>query len=192
MVGVWPPSSEKSAKTPSEEKPPAGPKQQPPASSSTPSSLSAAPSSSSSSSSSSAVATSSSSSTAAPSAASSAQFAILTEKEKSDPLSVELLESNDVLESAIEAVQKEMAALLEVKKRSEEQEDLLLSLQCRLPVLQSKLIFLVDRVQSEKLTLPDYLEMIKDRLQRDKVLAVYLRSLKSKVIIINIFCECDY
>lgn len=191
MVGVWPPSSEKSAKTPSEEKPPAGPKQQPPASSSTPSSLSAAPSSSSSSSSSSAVATSSSS-TAAPSAAASAQFAILTEKEKSDPFSVELLESNDVLESAIEAVQKEMAALLEVKKRSEEQEDLLLSLQCRLPVLQSKLIFLVDRVQSEKLTLPDYLEMIKDRLQRDKVLAVYLRSLKSKVIIINIFCECDY
>ena len=119
---------------------------------------------------------------------STAQFDTLTELEKTDPFSVDLLESNDVLENEIESTTNAIALLLQQQQRkkslSEEEEDQLMSLQCRMPILQSKLGILVFKVQSEALSFSEYVDMIKARLRRDQILAVYLRSLQAKVIVI--------
>ncbi len=114
---------------------------------------------------------------------SSSSYGNLTEMEKSDPFSVELLESNDVLESEIESAAKTISSLLQQQQKSlsEDEEDQLISLQCRLPILQAKLGILVAKVQSEALSFSEYLDMIKERLRRDQILAVYLRSLQTKV-----------
>ena len=121
------------------------------------------------------------------SSSSSVAYGNLTEMEKSDPFSVELLESNDVLESEIESAAKTISSLLQQQQQqqqqslSEDEEDQLISLQCRLPILQAKLGILVAKVQSEALSFSEYLDMIKERLRRDQILAVYLRSLQTKV-----------
>ena len=119
------------------------------------------------------------------SSSSSVAYGNLTEMEKSDPFSVELLESNDVLESEIESAAKTISSLLQQQQQqqslSEDEEDQLISLQCRLPILQAKLGILVAKVQSEALSFSEYLDVIKERLRRDQILAVYLRSLQTKV-----------
>ena len=121
---------------------------------------------------------------------STAQFDTLTELEKTDPFSVDLLESNDVLENEIESTANAITVLMQQQQQqqknkslSDDEEDQLMSLQCRMPILQSKLGILVFKVQSEGLSFAEYIDMIKARLRRDQILAVYLRSLQAKVII---------
>ena len=126
------------------------------------------------------------------SSSSSVAYGNLTEMEKSDPFSVELLESNDVLESEIESAAKTISSLLQQQQQkslSEDEEDQLISLQCRLPILQAKLGILVAKVQSEALSFSEYLDMIKERLRRDQILAVYLRSLQTKVGILVVTAQ---
>jgi hypothetical protein len=111
-------------------------------------------------------------------APSNALFDALTAKEKEDPHSVDLLESNDVLENEISLTEEAIASL---EGHGVEEEDELLSLQCRLQILKSKMDILVYRVQNDVLSLPDYLESIRERMKRDQALAQYLRSFNDKV-----------
>lgn len=91
----------------------------------------------------------------------------LTERERKDPDAVDFLESNDVLEAEIEAVtQAVQSGTLD--------EDAQFNATLRLQLLQVKMQTLVMRVQSEALSLDDYLQLIKDRVQRDKQIALYL------------------
>jgi hypothetical protein len=94
----------------------------------------------------------------------------LTEKERADPLSVDFLESNDVMDGEVESIQAQLA-----NPSSLSEEDLL-DLGLRLQLIQGKLGILVANVQNEKLSLADYLSMIKERLRRDKILALYCKA----------------
>jgi hypothetical protein len=91
----------------------------------------------------------------------------LTERECKDPDAVDFLESNDVLEAEIEAV-------TQVVQSGTLDEDAQFNATLRLQLLQVKMQTLVMRVQSEVLTMDDYLQLIKDRVQRDKQIALYL------------------
>jgi hypothetical protein len=105
-----------------------------------------------------------------------ADFAILSEREKSDPCSAEFLESNDVLEAEIAS---DTAAIREIEGRpastySEEEESSLFTMKLRVQLMTTKLNMLVSSVQEEVLTLEQYVDKVKARLGRDRVLAQYL------------------
>lgn len=91
----------------------------------------------------------------------------LTERECKDPDAVDFLESNDVLEAEIEAV-------TQVVQSGTLDEDAQFNATLRLQLLQVKMQTLVMKVQNEVLTMDDYLQLIKDRMQRDKQIALYL------------------
>lgn len=104
--------------------------------------------------------------------------AALSEREKSDPCSAEFLESNDVLEAEICA---DSAAIAELECRaastlSEEEESLLFTMKMRVQLMTTKLNMLVSSVQQGQLSLEQYLERVKARLGRDRLLAQYLIS----------------
>lgn len=93
----------------------------------------------------------------------------LTDREKADPEAVDFLESNDVLEAEIASV---TAALSAPGSASDEDAHFMHTL--RLQLLQAKLQALVMQVENETLSLPDYLDKLRQRVQRDQVLARYL------------------
>jgi hypothetical protein len=95
----------------------------------------------------------------------------LTDREKSDPEAVDFLESNDVLEAEIARVQQQLQS-------GQLDEDAQFNATLRMQLLQVKLQTLVLRVQNETLSLEDYLEILRERVRRDKQLALYL----SKVV----------
>lgn len=109
-------------------------------------------------------------------------FSILLEKEKNDPLHIEWLCSNDVLTSELEEAQNAENNFqanpgdnsLDTTLRKEKL--VLYRMQVEL-----KLNKLVQRVSDESLTLVEYMEIIRNRCERDKVLHAYLRSLGSKI-----------
>lgn len=103
-------------------------------------------------------------------------FAILSEREKSDPCSAEFLESNDVLEAEIAS---DSASITEIESRpasshSEEEESSLFTMKLRVQLMTTKLNMLVSSVQQEVLSLDQYVDKLKTRLGRDRVLAQYL------------------
>lgn len=105
-----------------------------------------------------------------------ADFAILSEREKSDPCSAEFLESNDVLEAEIAS---DSASITEIESRpasthSEEEESSLFTMKLRVQLMTTKLNMLVSSVQQEILSLEQYVDKLKTRLGRDRVLAQYL------------------
>jgi hypothetical protein len=105
-----------------------------------------------------------------------ADFAVLSDREKSDPCSSEFLESNDVLEAEIAS---DSAAVAEIESRpasthSEEEESSLFTMKLRLQLMTTKLNMLVSSVQNEVLTLEQYVDNLKARLGRDRILAQYL------------------
>jgi hypothetical protein len=105
-----------------------------------------------------------------------ADFAILSDREKSDPCSSEFLESNDVLEAEIAS---DAASIAEIESRpasthSEEEESSLFTMKLRVQLMTTKLNMLVSSVQNEVLTLEQYVEKLKARLGRDRILAQYL------------------
>jgi hypothetical protein len=93
-----------------------------------------------------------------------ANGSILTESEKSDPLAPEHIDSNNVLESelALYDAAGPSAALepTEAARRS---------------MLELKLRCLEGAVSGGELELPEYCQILSDRLQRDRVLAVWLK-----------------
>ncbi len=97
-------------------------------------------------------------------------FAGITEQEKRDPHSADLLDSNDVLEAEIQLAEQQLAGC------SASDEDELFACQLRLQLLRGKLQILVYNVQNETLTLEDYLAGLRKRVARDQVLAVYFRT----------------
>lgn len=120
-----------------------------------------------------AAATSTNAPTAAPVALTGA-LATLTEQEKSDPHSVDFIESNDVLEAEIAAAE----ALLQRGQQLDEDEQF--SATMRLQLLRGKLQLLVYQVQTDALSMDQYLEKIKARLKRDQLIALYFKTLGDK------------
>ena len=99
-------------------------------------------------------------------------LATLTEQEKSDPHSVDFLESNDVLEAEIR--------LAEALAHSSQDDDERFNASLRLQLLQGKLQLLVYQVQNDQLSFDDYLAKIRARLQRDQLIALYFKTLGDK------------
>lgn len=96
----------------------------------------------------------------------------LSEREKGDPCSVDFLESNDVLEADIASTS---TTLLELEGKpadelTEDEEGVLFSLKIRKQLLNTKLSMLVVSVQKEEMSLAEYLDRVKTRLERDRVL----------------------
>lgn len=92
----------------------------------------------------------------------------LTARELQDPEAVDFLDSNDVLEAEI--------ALAESQLQSDSlDEDQKFSTGLRLQMLRVRLQTLVMNVQNETLSLPDYLEMLKERIKRDQYLALHFK-----------------
>jgi hypothetical protein len=93
-----------------------------------------------------------------------ANGSILTESEKADPLAPEHIDSNNVLESelALYAAAGPSAALepTEAARRS---------------MLELKLRCLEGAVSGGELELPEYCQILSNRLQRDRVLALWLK-----------------
>jgi hypothetical protein len=95
----------------------------------------------------------------------SLDFSGLSDLEKDDPLNINFVISNDVLESEISSTQASIASCRDP--------DQIGDLQIRLMLLQGKLAVLVNQVQNETLTFEDYISSLKQRLESDKRLAVY-------------------
>ncbi|CAM9488486.1 unnamed protein product, partial [Hapterophycus canaliculatus] len=86
-------------------------------------------------------------------------------REKNDPFGVENLDSNNVLEAEIEAIAPKAATgdLAAVMRKG---------------ALETKLLMLVSAVQSGELDLETYCDILRERVIRDKVLAIYLKKEK--------------
>ena len=103
---------------------------------------------------------------------SSVDYSLLSAREKADPCSADFLESNDVLEAEI-AYENAAISVIEgrmSKNVSEEDESAMFTMKLRLQLMTSKLNALVSSVQQEELSFGDYIEKVKSRLERDKVL----------------------
>lgn len=99
----------------------------------------------------------------------------LTELEKSDPESVDLLVSNDVLTAEITRVEEIL------KSQAATMDDLeVVQMNTRLQLLQIKMQILEQKVISEELSMEQYLEMVKERLQRDQHIALYFKNQNTK------------
>lgn len=96
----------------------------------------------------------------------------LTEQERGDPHSVDFIESNDVLEAEI------AAALTLLSSNPDEDEQFNATM--RLQLLNGKLQLLVYQVQSEQLSMDQYLDKIRARVKRDQVIALYFKTLGDK------------
>lgn len=102
---------------------------------------------------------------------------ILTEKEKYEPLSVDLLESNDVLEYELEFAQNQMKSFASSLSDTDA-----LILKIRITTLTNKAFILQTKVGEGKLDLSEYLDMIRKRLMRDEALMKYLLSNSSRAM----------
>lgn len=91
----------------------------------------------------------------------------LTDREKADPDAVDFLDSNDVLEAEIREVEGSIRRGMD--------EDEAFAAHLRLDLLRNKLQMLVFKVQNEELSLEDYLQVLRDRILRDKHLAKYFK-----------------
>jgi hypothetical protein len=94
-------------------------------------------------------------------------FADVSEREKKDPLMVDCLVSNDVLDDELARCQAEVAKC--------QDEGAKIFLVIRVQIVQTKLAILVTSVQEEKISLAEYLDMIKDRIAKDQRLLLYLK-----------------
>jgi len=97
----------------------------------------------------------------------------LTQKELDDPHCVDFIESNDVLDAEIKAASEAL-----VGAGADEDERFALTL--RLQLLQTKMQLLVYAVQTEALSLPDYLDKLRQRVRRDSEMALAFKALREK------------
>lgn len=113
----------------------------------------------------------------------SADFHLLTDREKNDPCSVDFLESNDVLDAELTKVQATLAQLQAAGNRpghiATDVEGKLVEYGVRSQILSMKLTLLQQSVENEALSLADYLLRLQDRLRRDEVLLRYLDAKKA-------------
>jgi hypothetical protein len=99
--------------------------------------------------------------------AGAADFAILSQEEKDDPFSPNFIDSNAALEAEIKAA----------VDASSQDADAIFRLSC----LQLKQQSLVNAIENEQLSLQRYIEILNERMQRDKVLALWLNAQGRKV-----------
>ena len=100
-------------------------------------------------------------------------FADVTVQEKNDPLGVEWLVSNDVLDDDLARSQEQLAGCADP--------DAKFYLQLRVQLITTKLAILVKNVQEETLSIDDYLNNLRERVTKDKRLVQYLRCEYSKL-----------
>ena len=112
--------------------------------------------------------TSNNTSFCAPPPSKESPISLLSETDKAAPSSVDLLESNDVLEHEIEVVADKLSS-------AQLDEDEEFSLTTRRQLLQAKLHLLVYKVQNEVLSLQEYIDLLRKTLLRDQQLLQFLR-----------------
>ena len=102
-----------------------------------------------------------------------------------DPHSVNHIESNEVLEHEISQAEDFIRSCsLTISSVSNDDDDDdkegdLIAMRIRLQLLQSKLQVLVYKVQNDVLTMEQYLNLLRERIKRDQVLAIYLKQSSS-------------
>lgn len=105
-------------------------------------------------------------------------FSQLTDLERCDPLNINLIVSNDVLESEISSTENSIASCRDPEELGD--------LQIKLMLLQGKLAVLVNQVQNETLSLEDYISSVQARLESDKRLAVYCNQNNQREIAVQV------
>lgn len=95
----------------------------------------------------------------------------LSSKEISDPFNIDFLVSNDVIENEISLCESNASS------SSVDETDVLV-LSTRALLLKTKLYNLQKQVEDEKLTIEEYMEIVRNRLSRDKALCKYFILLK--------------
>ena len=118
------------------------------------------------------------------SSSSSSSSIQLTKEEMVDPHSVNHIESNEVLEHEISQAEDFIRSCsLTISSVSNDDDDDkegdLIAMRIRLQLLQSKLQVLVYKVQNDVLTMEQYLNLLRERIKRDQVLAIYLKQSSS-------------
>ena len=108
----------------------------------------------------------------------------LTKEEMLDPHSVNHIESNEVLEHEISQAEDfiRSCSLTMSSISNDDDDDMegdLIAMRIRLQLLQSKLQVLVYKVQNDVLTMEQYLNLLRERIKRDQVLAIYLKQSSS-------------
>jgi hypothetical protein len=100
------------------------------------------------------------------------RFSDLSPEEKNDPLSVNLLLSNDVLEDEIASIERRLKSTVD--------KDMQFNLSMRQQLASNKLSFLVRGVQDETIVMADYLSMIRERVARDLRILAYLQTVPKR------------
>ena len=120
------------------------------------------------------------------SSSSSSSSIQLTKEEMLDPHSVNHIESNEVLEHEISQAEDFIRScsltISSVSNNDDDDDDKegeLIAMRIRLQLLQSKLQVLVYKVQNDVLTMEQYLNLLRERIKRDQVLAIYLKQSSS-------------
>jgi predicted Mrr-cat superfamily restriction endonuclease len=109
----------------------------------------------------------------------------LTKEEMLDPHSVNNIESNEVLEHEISQAEdfiRSCSLTISSVSNNDDDDDKegdLIAMRIRLQLLQSKLQVLVYKVQNDVLTMEQYLNLLRERIKRDQVLAIYLKQSSS-------------
>ena len=99
------------------------------------------------------------------------KFSSLTDLERRDPFSVDLLESNDVMTAELEILAQPPAPFSTDDEEARSRASLL---SLRKTLLETKQAVLQMKVQQQTLSLEDYILMVEARIERDKLLALYL------------------
>eukprot|EP01038_Epipyxis_sp_PR26KG_P006385 gene6385-8795_t len=97
----------------------------------------------------------------------------LVEADVLDPFGSNQLESNDVMESEINIIENKLANNLIFD------EDELFNEQIRLQTIKIKLQILIQNVQENKIEMDDYLQNLRNRIEKDRLLANYFKELKT-------------
>jgi hypothetical protein len=106
-------------------------------------------------------------------------FVTISEKDRLDPHSPDLMDSNDVLEAEILQTEESVARLGQGPAETDglDTDDLAFALNMRLTLLKGKLQILVYNVQNDLLSMEEYLAGLHRRVASDQLLAVYFKAL---------------
>lgn len=107
--------------------------------------------------------------TSTPATGSATASSPLTDLERKDPLGVQFIESSEVFDYELQLCDDQLVKLGQSGGADRD------SLLMRRQLLQMKSDALVTQVQSEQLSLEDYLKILRERIQRDTMIALYFK-----------------
>lgn len=93
----------------------------------------------------------------------------LTDLELRDPLGAQFLESSEVMDFELEQVGEKLKHL----GRGPDAGEARMDLEMRRDIVQTRSDILVSKVQNEKITIEEYLDLVRARVKRDQALALY-------------------